>query len=146
MSQSLKFVLVSSNLQKKTKLTLQWSQPLSTGKRLSIMSSLDTTVIDEMIRTWHHAWSGQPIRVWEWYVTSCSDLQMKKCILHTFWKDNQVVNNPKKILKIFTNYQGSKLSMKLQESDGLVCTENLGVRPWTWESPKLKKNFDHNFD
>ena len=26
-------------------------------------------------------------------------------------------------------FQGSKLSVKLQESDGLVSTENLGVRP-----------------
>ena len=48
--------------------------------------------------------------------------------------------------------QGSKLSVKLQESDGLVSTENLGVHPGIWESPKLsklkqKKNLcDHNFD
>ena len=32
--------------------------------------------------------SGQPIRAWEWYVTSCSDLQKKKHILHTFWNNN----------------------------------------------------------
>ena len=48
--------------------------------------------------------------------------------------------------------QGSQLSMKLQESYGLVSTENLVFRPWIWKSPKLsklkqKKNLcDHNFD
>ena len=33
--------------------------------------------------------------------------------------------------------QGTKLRMKLYDSYGLVSTENLGVRPWIWESPKL---------
>ena len=44
---------------------------------------------------------------------------------------------------IFCNHrgrgQGSKVGMELQESDGLVSTENLGVRPWIFESPKLSK-------
>ena len=81
---------------------------LSPRKGLSVMSSLDATVFDEWckdicgqyskfcgtwrnvtVRTWHHAWSGRPIRVWEWYMTSYSDLQGKKLILHTFWKDNK---------------------------------------------------------
>ena len=33
--------------------------------------------------------------------------------------------------------QGSKLSLKTQESNGLVATGNLGVRSEIWESPKF---------
>ena len=43
---------------------------------------------DVVLRAWRHAWSGQPIRVQEWFLTSCSDPQEKKCILHTFSKDD----------------------------------------------------------
>ena len=62
-------------------------------------------------------WSGQPITVWEQNMTLRSDIQEKKCILHTFWKDNKWCTQDNCIKLIFSSCprRGSVISLHLKK-------------------------------